>query len=67
MVSVSEAKKLIKENCLIEIIKEISLIQAVGFVIAEKMYAPFDTPHFNQSAMDGYAFSFEDWDKTSEL
>lgn len=67
MVSVSEAKKLIKENCLIEIIKEISLIQAVGFVIAEKMYAPFDTPHFNQSAMDGYAFSFEDWDKTSDL
>lgn len=41
--------------------------EACEFVLAEPLHAPMDTPHFDQSAMDGYALSFEDWDGTSEL
>ncbi len=67
MISVKEAKQLITENCTVQKTETLSLLQANGSILAESIYAPIDTPPFNQSAMDGYAFSFENWDKKSNL
>lgn len=67
MISVQEARNLIAGCCKARKIKETSLQSAGGYVLAENLCAPFDSPHFNQSAMDGYAFSYEDWDGKSEL
>jgi molybdopterin molybdotransferase len=37
------------------------LSEAGGKVLAEDVYSVIDIPAFNQSSMDGYAFSFKDW------
>ncbi len=39
---------------------EVSLSQAVGFVLAEDVKAEINVPHFVKSAMDGYAVRAED-------
>lgn len=67
MINVTEAKKLIEENCSKLKVKTVSLLEANGSILAEPIYAIMDTPPFNQSAMDGYAFSYENWDKKSNL
>ena len=67
MINVKEAKKLIDENCCTLKVKTLSLLEANGSILAEPVYAVIDTPPFHQSAMDGYAFSFENWDKKSNL
>jgi molybdopterin molybdotransferase len=43
------------------------LDEAAGLVLAETVTAPFDIPAFDQSAMDGYAFCFQQWHPQSEL
>lgn len=67
MLSVQEARNKIAECCTVRKIKITSLQKAAGAVLAETLYAPVDSPHFNQSAMDGYAFSYDDWDGESSL
>lgn len=67
MISVTEARSLIRENCKRKIIRQLSLSQAQGYVLAEPAVSLIDTPPFNQSAMDGYAFSFDSWDKKNGL
>lgn len=67
MISVSEAKKLIVDcNTHFKIIK-LPLIGANGFVLAESVHSPIDTPPFNQSAMDGYAFAYDSLAHSKEL
>jgi len=67
MISVSEAKKLVIENCPASKIKTSPLSEANGCILAEPVYAVIDTPPFHQSAVDGYAFSYETWDKKNGL
>ncbi len=67
MIHVNEAKQLIDENCCFLKIATLSLLEANASILAEPIYAAIDTPPFHQSAMDGYAFSYENWDKKSEL
>jgi molybdopterin molybdotransferase len=67
MINVKEAKQLIDENCCPLKVNNLSLLEAHGSILAEPIYAVMDTPPFHQSAMDGYAFSFENWDKKSNL
>lgn len=67
MITVSEAKNLITKSCINFKIEALGLIEALGCVAAENLIAPSDTPPFNQSAMDGYAFSFSQWDKVNSL
>lgn len=67
MISVSEAKQIIRENATATRIVEMPLDKAAGSVLAVPVRAPIDTPPFHQSAMDGYAFSYRDWDKHSIL
>ena len=67
MITVEEAKKLIEENVTHLSIREIDVIDSLGYYLAEKIIAPISVPSFNQSAMDGYAFSYEDRNKTIEI
>lgn len=59
MISVSEARRLVVENCSTGKTELLSLSKACGSVLAETIHSPIDTPPFDQSSMDGYAFSFE--------
>jgi molybdopterin molybdotransferase len=67
MISVSEAKKIIDDN--VSVLQPIilPLDQASGLILAKDVYAAIDIPSFPQSSMDGYAFSFNDWQKEKEL
>ncbi len=58
MITVSEAEKLITDNCNQKEIAERSLCSASGFVLAADAHALYDVPSFHNSAMDGYAFCF---------
>jgi molybdopterin molybdotransferase len=40
--------------------EEVPLSESLGFVLAEDILSPLDVPQFNNSAMDGWAFSSED-------
>ncbi len=41
-------------------IEEIKLKDSLGYMLAEDIISPLDHPFFDQSAVDGYAISFED-------
>jgi molybdopterin molybdotransferase len=61
MISVTEAKeKIISSTNTLTPVKSV-LGEAGGKVLAEDVYSPLDIPAFDQSSMDGYAFSFKDW------
>lgn len=67
MISVSEAKDIL--NSAIQQLKPVTvpLNSALGLVLSQDIIAPIDVPSFNQSAMDGYAFRFDDWNRTEFL
>lgn len=60
MISVDEAKQLIKDNVEVSPSIKLALKDAVGFVLAEDVYSKIDFPPFNQSNVDGYAIAFKD-------
>jgi putative molybdopterin biosynthesis protein len=63
MVSIEDALKLVEES-LGHIrplgVEEISLIEALGRVLAEDVYAKVDSPPFDRSTVDGYAVDAKD-------
>lgn len=59
MISVKDAKQIVIDNIVSLKESEVSLPNAAGLVLAEDVWAPYNIPAFNQSAMDGYAFSFD--------
>jgi molybdopterin molybdotransferase len=63
MINVQEAHQLIRSKCNAHRIVEIDLLEANLQILAESVIAAMDTPPFDQSAMDGYAFAF---DKTGD-
>lgn len=67
MISVKEAKEIIKSSTRVLKPQLLSLENAVGNTLANDVIAPFHIPAFPQSAMDGYAFSFEQWKENSKL
>ena len=67
MISVKEAKAIIRNNVQPLAPVMIPIAQAGGCTLAEDVYAATDIPAFNQSSMDGYAFRFSDWSAGSEL
>lgn len=67
MISVTEAKKIIKENTSLLRPLHLPLAKAAGKILAEDVYSSIDFPPFLQSSMDGYAFCFEDWQKNKKL
>lgn len=67
MISVSEAKELIHTHCNHQRVESRLLSKAQGYILAKPVNALIDTPPFHQSAMDGYAFSFKNWDGKSDM
>lgn len=67
MLSVQEARSIILKQCMFSKTIQLQLPNAAGFVLAEPVFSPVNTPPFNQAAMDGFAFSFEDWDRETTL
>jgi len=67
MISVSEAKKIIRAHVLPLVPKKMLLTNAAGLVLAEDVFAATTIPGFPQSSMDGYAFAFTDWQATKKL
>jgi molybdopterin molybdotransferase len=67
MISVTEARHIIKSNIKPLAEREIPLAEAGGKILSEDIFAFCDIPSFPQSAMDGYAFRFEDWKENGKL
>ena len=67
MISVEEAKNLIRQYTQKLKPKVLDLNEIVGLQLAKDIDSPIDLPPFNQSAMDGYAFNYDAWDKVSPL
>ena len=63
MISVQEALDIIHSNLFVPNIEEVNLIDAVGKVLAEPIYADRDFPPFNRVMMDGIAISYEAFEK----
>jgi molybdopterin molybdotransferase len=61
MISVPEAKAILQENIPLGPIRMLPLNEALGLVVAVPLQSPMAVPSFDNSAMDGYAFS---WDET---
>ena len=61
MISVSEAKHIIRNNIESLTPVTVDLQNAFGLVLAEDVFATVDIPAFNQSSMDGYAFIYADF------
>ena len=55
MLSFEEARRLILSSVAALRIERVSLLEAIGRVLAEEVFAPFDLPACDNSAMDGYA------------
>lgn len=59
MITVDQAKQIIRDNITILDPREIPLQDTLGHVLAADIYALVDIPAFRQSSMDGYAIKFE--------
>jgi len=67
MITVDQAKQIIRDNITILDPREIPLQDTLGHVLAADIYALVDIPAFRQSSMDGYAIKFESALKTYTL
>ncbi|HTE10819.1 MAG TPA: molybdopterin molybdotransferase MoeA, partial [Chitinophagaceae bacterium] len=67
MISVAEAKKIIAGNILILPKAILPLVDAMQLKLASAIYSPADSPAFPQSSMDGYAFTYSDWQAKKKL
>lgn len=67
MIDVTEAKKLILENCNESKTEKVTLLEATECILAENVISPIDSPPFHQSAVDGYAFIYDNRNKKNEL
>jgi molybdenum cofactor synthesis domain len=67
MISVQEAKHIIRTHAVALPPVLMPLQQAAGKVLAGDVYSATDIPAYNQSAMDGYALSYEGWQRHHSL
>jgi molybdopterin molybdotransferase len=67
MISVTEARNLIKINSGILEPKSMAIELSAGLILAEDIFAKTDIPSFPQSSMDGYAISFSGWKEFHRL
>jgi molybdopterin molybdotransferase len=61
MISVQEAKHIIRTRTVALPPVSMTLQQAAGKVLATDVYSITDIPAYDQSAMDGYALSYDGW------
>lgn len=55
MISIEEALQIVHDQKVVKNSITLSLTDALGYSLAKEVYAPFDLPGFDNSAMDGYA------------
>ncbi|NDE10573.1 MAG: molybdopterin molybdenumtransferase MoeA [Chitinophagia bacterium] len=67
MISVNEAKKIIQEQLSPLDPVQLPLLQAAGLTLAADVFSMIDSPPFDQSSMDGYAFCFDGWKNNAAL
>ena len=67
MISATEASNILQSFPLPFKTQCIPLRQSVGSTCAADMVSPVDMPPFHNSAMDGYAFAFADWQQGKPL
>ena len=68
MISYDKALKLIKKNIsFVNKKNKILTLKAVGYCLAEDVYANINIPPQNNSAVDGYAFNYTDYKKRKNL
>ncbi|MDQ3846704.1 MAG: molybdopterin molybdotransferase MoeA, partial [Bacteroidota bacterium] len=67
LISFSEAKSIVLRNVQPLPPVSLQLQDAGGLVLAEDTYAAVDVPAFDQSAMDGYAICFDDYQYNKRL
>ena len=67
MISVEEAKKIVAENVTPLTPLPLPLQQVTGLTLAQDIHASIDIPAFPQSSVDGFAFSFNDWQQHKKL
>ncbi len=60
LLSIEEAKQIILSDINICLTEDVSLEKSYSRVLAEDIKAPFSIPPHNNSAMDGYAFVYND-------
>ncbi len=60
MISVTEAQKMLLESISKGKIIEIDVRNSLGYLLAQDFAAPIDLPPFSNSAMDGYAFDYNE-------
>lgn len=60
MISVQEARGIVMANVIVPEPDEVSLSDALNAFAAADIRAPYDHPLFDVSAVDGYAFAFDD-------
>jgi molybdopterin molybdotransferase len=66
MISVDEALKIVLDNVAPLGVERISIMDALGRVLAEEIHSSRDIPGFDNSAMDGYAVRAADIEAASE-
>lgn len=67
MISVSEARTIIQQHIASLPPVPMMLQDALGYTIAADILATVDIPAYPQSSMDGYAFSYADWEQKYSL
>ena len=67
LISVESAKSLVVEHCKTLKPVVIDLAKALHTVLADDVFAGINMPGFDQSAMDGYAFCFKDYEAGNTL
>jgi len=60
MISVDKARSIVLKHARLMDIEKVDLLSSLGRAIAQDITAPYDTPPWDNSAMDGYAVRFED-------
>lgn len=67
MISVQEAKHIIRTHAVALPPVLVPLPQAAGKVLATDVYSAIDIPAYDQSAMDGYALNYQGWQQHQTL
>lgn len=67
MISVSEARTIIQQHIVTLPPVARMLPDVLGYTIAADVFANVDIPAYPQSSMDGYAFSYTDWQQNKSL
>lgn len=67
LMPITDMERLISERILpVTEIERVSLAAAAGRVVAKDVVAPVNLPHFDNSAVDGYAVRFDDLNATGD-